>query len=112
MNLAKCIFGIVVGNFLGFLVHHQGIKVDRNKDKAILEAIPLWNKMELQSLIGKIKFLKRFITNFARKIKAFSPLLRLKNSEEIIWGEEQQKAFDHIKQALTKPPILTSPVPR
>ena len=38
MNLAKCDFGVLAGNFLGFLVHHQGIKVDKNKAKAILEA--------------------------------------------------------------------------
>ena len=29
-----------VGNFLGFLVHHQGIEVDKNKAKVILKARP------------------------------------------------------------------------
>ena len=40
MNLAKCVFGVLVGNFLDFLVHHKGIKMDKNKTKVILEAAP------------------------------------------------------------------------
>ena len=84
MNLAKCTFKVLVGNFLGFLLHHEGIEVDRNKTKAVLEAIPPQNKKELQSLIGKINFLTRFIIISARKMKAFLPLLKLKNSEKMI----------------------------
>ena len=36
-----------MGHFLGFLVHRKGIEVDRNKAKAILEAAPPKNKLEL-----------------------------------------------------------------
>ena len=42
-------------------------------------------------------------------MKAFSPLLRLKLAEEFIWGKEQQKAFDQIKESLTNSPVLTPP---
>ena len=48
MNSAKCAFGVSTGNFLGFLVHNQGIEVDKNKAKAMLEARPPRNKKELQ----------------------------------------------------------------
>ena len=40
MNLAKCTFGASAGNFLSFLVHHQGIEIDKNKAKGMLEAKP------------------------------------------------------------------------
>ena len=33
MNPAKCAFGVSAGNFLGFLVHSQGIEVDKKKKK-------------------------------------------------------------------------------
>ena len=88
MNLAKWVFEVLVRNFLGFLVHHQGIEVDRNKAKVVLEATPPQNKKELQSLIGKINSLRIFIANFVGKMKTFSPLLKLKTSEEMIWGKE------------------------
>ena len=38
-------------------------------------------------------------------------MLKLKNGEELIWGEEQQVAFDQIKQALSNPPILVPLIP-
>ena len=84
MNPAKCAFRVLAGNFLGFLVHSQGIEVDKNKAKAVLEARSPRNKKELQSLIGKVNFLRRFITNSVGKMKAFSPLLRLKSVEDFI----------------------------
>lgn len=34
INLAIYAFGVSAGNFLGFLVHHIGIKVDKNKARA------------------------------------------------------------------------------
>ena len=51
--------------------------------------------------------MRRFIANLVGKMKAFSPLLRLKAAKNFIWGEEQQKAFDQIKECLLNPPILT-----
>ena len=107
MNLAKYVFGVSTGNFLGFLVHSQGIEVDKNKTKAMLEARPPRNKKKLQSLIGKVNFLRRFITNSTGKMKAFLPLLRLKPAEDFIQDKEQQKAFDQIKECLANPPVLT-----
>ena len=35
MNPLKCAFGVLAGNFLGFLVHQRGIEVDKNKARAI-----------------------------------------------------------------------------
>ena len=44
MNPAKCAFGVSAGNFLGFLIQSQGIEIDRNETKAMLEARPPRNK--------------------------------------------------------------------
>ena len=75
MNPLKCAFGVTAGNFLGFLVHNQGIEVDKNKVKAILQAKPPSNKKELQRLLWQINFLRRFIANVAGKTKVFSHFL-------------------------------------
>nr|KYP60896.1 Transposon Ty3-I Gag-Pol polyprotein [Cajanus cajan] len=78
MNPLKCAFGVTAGEFLGFVIHQKGIEVNRNKTKAIMETKPPSNKKELQSLLGKVNFLRRFISNLSGKTKVFSPLLRLK----------------------------------
>nr|KYP74734.1 Transposon Ty3-G Gag-Pol polyprotein [Cajanus cajan] len=106
MNPLKCAFGVTAGEFLGFVIHQKGIEVNRNKTKAIMETKPPSNKKELQSLLGKVNFLRRFISNLSGKTKIFSPLLRLKKEQEFRWNEEHQKAFDEIKVYLAHPPVL------
>ncbi|CAL2230140.1 unnamed protein product [Prunus armeniaca] len=39
MNPKKYTFSVQDGNFMGFLVHHRGIEVDKNKAKAIIDAL-------------------------------------------------------------------------
>lgn len=110
MNPQKCIFGVSAGTFLGFLVHKLGIEVDKSKARSIIAAPPPTSKKELQSFLGKVNFLRRFIANSAGKIQPFSPLLRLKGEEKFIWDEEHQRAFDSIKAYLAKPPVLVPPI--
>jgi hypothetical protein len=46
--------------------------------KAINEVVPPTNLKELQTLLGKINFVRRLISNLSQKVLPFSPLLRLK----------------------------------
>ena len=66
-------------------------------------------KVELQSLIGKINFIRRFISNLSGKIQPFSSLLKLKADQEFVWREEHQKALDEIKHYFVNPPVLVPP---
>jgi hypothetical protein len=97
MNPNKCAFGVSPRQFLGFMVHKRGIEVDQKSMKVIDEAVPPTNKIELQSLLGKINFIRRFISNLSERIMPFSPLLKLKNDQEFKWGDVQQRAFEKIK---------------
>jgi hypothetical protein len=46
------------------------------------------NKKELQLLIGKINFIRRFISDLSERIQPFTPLLKLKVDQKFVWGEE------------------------
>jgi hypothetical protein len=94
---------------LGFLVHEGGIEVGKKSMKAIDEFVPPTSLKELQSLLGKINFVRRFISNLPQKVLPFSPLLKLKKDQKFMWGDEQQKAFDEIKQYMKEPPVLVPP---
>ena len=94
MNPVKCVLGVCAGNFLGFLVQKKGVEIDKNKAKAILETTPPQSKKQLQSLLGKINFLRRFIPDLSGKTKVFSPLLRLRNENDFRWEPQHQEAFD------------------
>ena len=87
MNPNKCAFGVSARQFLGFMVHERGIETSRRSIDAINKIVAPTNKTELQSLIGKINFIRRFISNLSSKIRAFSPLLKLKADQEFVGGK-------------------------
>ncbi|KAM2564328.1 hypothetical protein TB2_012626 [Malus domestica] len=109
MNPKKCAFGVRAGNFLGFLVHQRGVEVNKNKSRGIMESPSPTNKVQLQRLLCKINFLRRFIANLAGKIQPLTLLLRLKDKENFEWGPPHQPTFDNIKAYLTSPPVLVPP---
>jgi hypothetical protein len=71
--------------------------------------VPPTTKRELQQLIGKINFIRRFISNLSERIEPFMDLVKIKADEEFHWGKEQQRAFEEIKEYLARPPVLVSP---
>jgi len=109
MNPNKCAFGVSAGQFLGFMVHERGIEISQKTIAVINMVVAPTTKVELQSLIGKINFNRKFISNLSGGIQPFSSLLKLKAEQKFIWGEEHQKALDGIKQYMTSPPVLIPP---
>jgi hypothetical protein len=89
MNPKKCSFGVSAGQFLGFLVHEQGIEIGLKSQEAVRTVVPPTTKRELQQLIGKINFVRRFTSNLSGRIELFMDLVKIKADEEFRWGAEQ-----------------------
>jgi hypothetical protein len=109
MNPKKCTFGVSAGQFLGFLVHERGIEIGLKSQEAVRTMVPPTMKRELQQLIVKINFVRRFISNLSGRIEPFIDLVKIKSGEEFHWGAEQQWAFEEIKEYLARPPVLVPP---
>jgi hypothetical protein len=109
MNPKKCTFGVSAGQFLGFLVHEWGIEIGLKSQEIVRIMVPPTMKRELQQLIGKINFIRRFISNLSGRIEPFMDLVKIKADEEFHWGAERQRAFEEIKEYLAKPPVLVPP---
>jgi ribonuclease HI len=109
MNPKKCAFGVSAGQFLGFLVDERGIEIGLKSQEAARTMVPPTTKRELQQLIGKINFVRRFISNLSGWIEPFMELVKIKANEEFRWGVEQQRAFEGIKEYVSKPPVLVPP---
>ena len=93
MNPLKCAFGVSAGKFLGFIIHEHGIEIDPKKVEAIRKLKEPTCKRDVQKLLGKINYLRRFISNLAGKIESFVPLLRLKYETEFTWRAEQREVL-------------------
>ena len=95
-------------NFWVLWSTREKLKLVKKCMKAVDEAVPQLLK-QLQSLLGKINFIRRFISNMSERILSFSPLLKLKNDQEFKWGDVQQKVFEEIKEYMKSPPVLVPP---
>lgn len=106
LNPKKSNFTLEEGKLLGHIISKDGIKIDPQRVDAIQKiAIPR-TKKEIQSFIGKVNFLRRFISNFVEIMKYITNMLRKEN--EIKWTFEARKAFSDIKRALAEAPVLNS----
>jgi hypothetical protein len=80
-----------------------GIEIGLKSQEAVKTMKPPTTKKELQKLIGKINFVRRFISNLSGRIEPFMGLVKIKSDDEFRWGAEQQQALDEIKEYLSKP---------
>jgi hypothetical protein len=64
----------------------------------------------MQKFLGKLNYLRRFISNLLGKIRAFASILRLKNEAKFTWRADQQCAFEDIKSYLTLPLLMKAPM--
>jgi hypothetical protein len=106
MNPLKCSFGVTLGRFLGFIVHEHGIQIDPKRIESIGKIGEPVCKKGIQKLLGKMNYLRHFISNLAGRVESLLPLVRLIHEDEFIWGAEQQEAFEKIKEYLRSPPVL------
>ncbi|GKV03742.1 hypothetical protein SLEP1_g15991 [Rubroshorea leprosula] len=60
LNLAKCIFGVESGKFLGFMVSRRGIEVNPEKIRAIAEMEPPKSVKDIHRLTGRVAALHRY----------------------------------------------------
>jgi hypothetical protein len=107
LNPKKSHFSMEEGKILGHIVSPEGIKIDPERVKAIQQIDISRKKKSIQSFIGKIIFLRRFIPNFVEIIKYIIDML--KKDVEIKWILEAKEYFENIKQALVQAPVLISP---
>jgi hypothetical protein len=91
MNPLKCAFGVPSGRFLWFIVHEHGIQIDPKKIESIGKIGELVCKKDVQNLLGKINYLRHFISNLAGQVDSLFPLARLKHEEEFTWGQNSEK---------------------
>ena len=109
LKLKKCSFMKEETTYLGYVIGAQGIKPDVNKVKMIRNLPPPQTVREVRSFLGASNYYRKIIPNFSRIAE---PLVELtKKHARFKWGDLQQRAFDRMKQDLTKVPLLKHPDP-
>jgi hypothetical protein len=104
LNPKKSNFALKEGKLLGHIVLANGMRIDPKRVVAIKNLSLPRSKRDIQSFLGTINFIRRFIANFVELTKHITSMLR-KNSE-VIWIEEAKHSFNDIKEAIMTTPIL------
>eukprot|EP00253_Pinus_taeda_P014471 PITA_14471 len=107
LNPTKRIFALTSGKRLGHIISEEGIRIDPNRVIAIQKLDFPRSRKEIQSFLGNVNFVRRFITNFAKVVKNITKML--KKGVDFKWTTEAKKSFEEIKKALTQALILISP---
>jgi hypothetical protein len=107
LNPKKSLFAMKEGRLLGHIVSAEGVKIDPSRVEAIQTlAIPRSRK-EVQYFLGKINFLRRFVSNFVEVVKLITSMLRKEN--EVRWTSESRNSFEKMKKTLIEALVIISP---
>ena len=91
---------------LKVIVGKGQVQMETDKVKAVKEQKTPTKIKEVESFLGFANFYRQFIKNFSHITK---PLNKLKEKKEWKWEEEQQRAFDELKDKITSQPVLALP---
>ena len=90
-NPKKTIFAVSKGILLGCMVSKHGIMIDPERTQAISKITYPSSKKAMQSFLGKINFVRRFIPSFSETIR---PLQKMIKKDAIFnWGQTEKESF-------------------
>ena len=94
---------------MGRIVTKRGIEANPTHLQSISGLDMPKSVREVQRLTGKIAALSRFISRMLDRCESFFKSIHKNTSS--LWGPEHEKAFTELKQYLSSPLILFSPLP-
>ncbi|KAK2727616.1 hypothetical protein QYM36_008187 [Artemia franciscana] len=97
LNKAKCILKSESIPYFGHVISKDGIHPDPNKVNALKEMPRPRNREELQTLLGMLNYLSRYIPNLSFQNE---PLRTLSKQHKFVWEEVHDNAFDTIKKSI------------
>ena len=91
-------------NYLGHTLCKYGVKPNKDKVKAIVEAPAPQNLKQLQAYLGLLNYHNRFLPNLSHALQPMYGLLQ--KNKKLVWSSGCQKAFDNSKKLMLNNNIL------
>jgi len=99
LNPEKCVFGVKVGKFLGFMLTKRFAAIIAIRSPTLVK--------EVQQLTGRMAALSRFVSAGGEKGHPYFQCL--KRNSRFTWTDESEAVFLKLKEYLATPPVLCKP---
>ncbi|KAI5667635.1 hypothetical protein M9H77_17488 [Catharanthus roseus] len=103
----KCSFAQEEVLFLGHKIKGGKLMMEDTKVQAIQRWEPPTKVHELRSFLGLVNYYRRFIKSYSARAAPLTDLL--KKNRPWAWSEDCQRAFEDLKKAICKDPVLSLP---
>jgi hypothetical protein len=107
LNPKKSVFAVEQGKMLGFIASNEGMIIDLERTQVISKLTPPSSKKSMQSFLGQINFVRRFVPSFSEMVRPLQNLI--KKDVQYHWGPQESQAFYSIKKSIVEAPSLMSP---
>ena len=107
---SKCEFFKRRIHYLGHIVSNKGIETDPKKIEAIVNWPGPRTVHEIRKFWGFMNYYRKFVYKYAQIARPLNKLISGENAKKkhkkVKWGNEQEQAFQRLKEACTKTPVL------
>jgi len=103
----KCKWRVKEVEFLGVVIGLEGIKMEKEKIKGVVEWLTPKSVKEVQKFLGLANFYHWFREGFATVARPLHDLVKKDKKWE--WTDRQEEAFRELKKRFTEEPVLAAP---
>ena len=105
LSKSKCKFRKDEVEYVGHIISKHGLKPDPEKVRAVKMMKQPQTKKDLQTFLGFITYLSKFLPNMSDASALLRVLLEEKN--DWFWEKQQEDSFNKLEEMATNTPILS-----